>query len=270
MHRHKMKGFTLLEMLLVVAIIAILLAIGIPAYTSSLAQAKKTVCLSNRRTLLSAVNMEYLLGSYSSLEEGFHEQYEEKGETTYVCPEGGVFSWVKDSEEKGHILCSYHDKGAGGGEAGGGEAGGGEAGGGEAGGGETGDGETGGNKLPGTEISLSDNHWPTDRDFQYEWSNVAVSAGGIFQYSDGNYYVVTRDITITKSQAKSGPGGDANGWYATQKISGKVVSYEGNEQKSDLQRGDICKVGDAYYVFKDGGSYGYSPAVSPNQWYKLP
>jgi prepilin-type N-terminal cleavage/methylation domain-containing protein len=247
MNKRIIKGFTLLEMLIVVAIIAILVAIGIPAYQSSLAKAKEAVCLSNRRSLLSVVYSEYLLGNYNSPEEAFNGIYQGENKKTYVCPEDGVFSWVSDSTEEGHIICSFHD------------------------GGESGSGESGGSTYPGTDVVLADNYWPTDDDYtNASVDTIDISPGGIFQYTDGNYYVVTQNISLWKGHATSGPGGDWNNWYGTQKITGKIVTYAENEEKKDLQRGDMCKVGDDYYVYKDGGSWAFSPTTSPGQWYKLP
>ena len=254
MSKRRSDGFTLMEMLIVVAIIIILLAIGIPAVNSSLEKSKLAACRSNRRSLLSVAYSDYLVESYDSPEEAFDDIYNDEDEKKYVCPNGGTFTWVDDSDGKSHLSCSYHDGRGGGDTPGGGD-------------------EPGSPTYPGTDITLEDDgYWPTDEDYKdNENGNVTVKAGGIFKYSDGNYYVVTRDTSMTKSQAASGPGGDVYGWYATQKITGRIVTYSSDsEQKSDLSRGDLCQVGDDYYVFKDGGTWGYSPTVSPGQWYKLP
>lgn len=247
MNNHKTNGFTLLEVLIVIAIIAILIAIGIPTYVSMLTHSKESVCLSNRRALLSVIYAEYMTEGYDSPKKAFDAIYKGEDEETYICPESGLFSWINDSGQGGHITCSFH----GGDDPGNGE-------------------EPGGNTYPGTDISIVNNYWPDDSDFEDQWSSVTVDAGGIFQYTDGNYYVVTKSESITKSQASTGPGGEVYNWYITQKITGKIVTYEGNEQKSDLHRGDICKVGDDNYVYIDGGTYAYSPDRYPSQWYKLP
>ncbi|MCI8725154.1 MAG: prepilin-type N-terminal cleavage/methylation domain-containing protein [Hungatella sp.] len=57
------KGFTLAEMLVVVAIIAILVAIPIPVFTSRMEKAREASDISNMRSAKSAVIMEYLDGS---------------------------------------------------------------------------------------------------------------------------------------------------------------------------------------------------------------
>ena len=54
------KGFTLMELLIVVAIIAILAAIAIPTFSSSLTKAKNAADEANARSLYAAVAMDYM------------------------------------------------------------------------------------------------------------------------------------------------------------------------------------------------------------------
>lgn len=261
----KSLGFTLLEMLLVVAIIAILVAISLPVFTAQLNRASEMACLANRRSLFAVISADYILGEYPSQEAAFHGLYDAKPED-YPCSSGGIYSWSSAESGGGHILCSVHDDSIGGG------------------------GDGGGNPTAptvptvptvpaepdrptfgGTDLPVNNSYWPTPDQFPESWSSISITAGGVFQHTDGQYYVVNQTTSVTKSQAASGPGGDLYSWYATQRLTGRTVVYAGElEQKSDLQRGDLCKVGNDYYVYIDGGSWAYGPTVNPASLYKIP
>lgn len=60
LQRH--EGFTLVEMLIVVAIIAILVAISIPMVSSSLEKAREAVDQANLRDAIALGNIQYLSG----------------------------------------------------------------------------------------------------------------------------------------------------------------------------------------------------------------
>ena len=64
------KGFTLAELLIVVAIIAILVAIGIPAFSTAMERSRETVDLANIR----AAYAEFMAGTLgSAANEGYYE-----------------------------------------------------------------------------------------------------------------------------------------------------------------------------------------------------
>lgn len=63
--RKSKKGFTLMEMLIVVAIIAILVAIAIPVFSAQLSDAKKQVDAANLRSATSMAVVDYLSNSRS-------------------------------------------------------------------------------------------------------------------------------------------------------------------------------------------------------------
>ena len=85
------KGFTLMEMLIVVAIIAILIAIAIPTFNSSLNKAKVATDEANIRSGYASV-MTQLLTSDTAVTDG----------TTYTLKvDGGVTGSAADYETKG-------------------------------------------------------------------------------------------------------------------------------------------------------------------------
>jgi len=54
------RGFTIMELMVVIVIIGVLAAIGVPAYKSMIDRARKQACLANQRTISSAVAMYYV------------------------------------------------------------------------------------------------------------------------------------------------------------------------------------------------------------------
>ena len=62
MKKMNKKGFTLMEMLIVIAIIAILIAIAIPTFTAALEKSRAKTDLANARALKSLVLTKYMDG----------------------------------------------------------------------------------------------------------------------------------------------------------------------------------------------------------------
>ena len=61
----RQKGFTLIELMIVILIIAILVAIAVPVYLAATNSAKRRTCQSNLRTIDSAIN------AYNGFYDGF-------------------------------------------------------------------------------------------------------------------------------------------------------------------------------------------------------
>ena len=96
------KGFTLMEMLIVVAIIVILVAISVPTFTANLDQAKTTADAANYRAAKSAAQVYKINNDI------------ETGTTYYYDAELGDIS---TEEPAGYGECSEHDAPASGEEA---------------------------------------------------------------------------------------------------------------------------------------------------------
>ena len=59
-------------------------------------------------------------------------------------------------------------------------------------------------------------------------------------------------------------------WYKMAQFTGKVWDINDfSSGRNDLNRGDLCKFGNDYYVFKDGGTYSEGPEKRPDQWTKI-
>lgn len=262
----------------VILIIGILVAIAILMYNNSSEKAKATVCADNRaaiervyiayhRSNPSCAGHDFMDGNCPNVEDNIEN---------YTCPAGGEYSYNAAGYQ---MICSIHGPEPVAGpepepepepeptnpgnpenpnpptpDPGGGTPGGG----------------TVPETVPGTNVPLVGSYWPEQSDFPLEWSTFNIKAGGVFRYTDGELYVVTKDTTVTKGQAASGPGGDVYNWYNTQKITGRTIVFpSGSNQVNNAQRGDIYVVGNDVYVWTDGGSWATRPEVDPSKWYKL-
>lgn len=99
------RGFTLIEMLVVIVIIGVLSKIAIPSYTSAVDRAEVGACKANRRILSTAAATYYLDHStYSKLDSSGNPtdeviaisdlaEYVENAETM-KCPAGGNYTIV--------------------------------------------------------------------------------------------------------------------------------------------------------------------------------
>lgn len=92
------KGFTIAELLTVVAIIAVLVAVGIPVFGTSLERSRAAACMANRRSLQSEL-------SYAYMTEG--ESFTRPDISMYTCPSGGTISYTLESG-RFKVECSVH------------------------------------------------------------------------------------------------------------------------------------------------------------------
>ena len=95
------QGFTLIEMLIVVAIIAVLVAIAIPVFANQVDSAKAATCAANRRGYYAELSIAYLEGGTDSMEQ--------VDGSKYTCPSGGTISWEQDATTGViSVNCSVH------------------------------------------------------------------------------------------------------------------------------------------------------------------
>ncbi len=88
------KGFTLAELLIVVAIIAVLVAVAIPVFTAQLEKAAEAADLANIRSAYAEATAELLTGSASSVEKSTPKAQStgkfEKADTTGLTWASGI------------------------------------------------------------------------------------------------------------------------------------------------------------------------------------
>lgn len=96
------KGFTLMEMLIVVAIIAVLVAIAIPTFTSSLNKAKKATDEANVRAGYAVVMMKVLESEMDSTKTAVND-----GTVFYLLKDGTVDTTKTNVTADKAYTCQY-------------------------------------------------------------------------------------------------------------------------------------------------------------------
>jgi len=109
------KGFTLVEIMIVVAIIAIALSIAVPNYFTVSRSAKKTVCISNLKKIAAAVDqyvIEHNIDSGARLnsqqEDDIYANYLRGGVPT--CPSGGEYI-IETIGSNPQVRCTKEENG---------------------------------------------------------------------------------------------------------------------------------------------------------------
>ena len=100
--KREQRGFTLIEILVVVVILGLLAAIVIPAFSEYSSDAHLSVCLENLRLIQGALSIYRLkVETYPASADGLEGYLT----TLPVCPLGGPYDWTL-SDDAYHIRCS--------------------------------------------------------------------------------------------------------------------------------------------------------------------
>jgi len=110
-HKGKGSGFTLMELLIVVAIVAILVAISIPIFAGTVDKASETACLANQTSARHALSITALsTGRALTREEAKKAVESTVGELDRLCPGGGTYALTEDAESCSgwNVNCEKH------------------------------------------------------------------------------------------------------------------------------------------------------------------
>lgn len=96
------KGFTLIELIVVIVILGILAMIAVPRLSGFTGQAKESLCETHRKDLMRLV-VSYMEMEGSDSDLRFQQLVSEYYGDEAICPEGGLVSYAD-----GGIVCSTH------------------------------------------------------------------------------------------------------------------------------------------------------------------
>ena len=91
MRSHHRSGFTLVEIMIVVAIIGLLAAIAIPSFVNARTKSQQNACINNLRQANGAVQ-QYALDNNNAVAGGFNVLVPTYIAKTPVCPAGGAYT----------------------------------------------------------------------------------------------------------------------------------------------------------------------------------
>ena len=285
----KDKGFTLAELLIVVAIIGVLVAIAIPIFTGQLEKSREAVDAANIRSQYAEVISDALLDGTSvngkrkygtvqlkqkkdnwqntELATNLHSVYAQ----VIGAPVANGTAWVEYNDSTGQAILHYE---GGTGNTTGGSTG---EGSGTTGGNTTGgSGNTGGGTTGGTGTNTGSNSvlnglmsgagtWPAPGE------GGTVTVGHIYKLPDDTYYVATKTDTFNEDYPSHYPN-EANYDWSGVKISGTVISSDKVKNGAltvTVHDGDIFQNPDGNLYIWKGNENPWGAPVVYHQWLKI-
>lgn len=108
------KGFTIVELMIVLAIIAIMLAIVVPGYTKSREDSHRNTCMANLRQINSAIDQWVIENKISTgtVPSGGEEDeiYAYLKGSRPKCPSGGIYT-IHAAGDIDQVTCSLSEQG---------------------------------------------------------------------------------------------------------------------------------------------------------------
>lgn len=284
MKQNNNKGFTLAELLIVVAIIGVLVAISIPIFTSQLEKAREATDAANIRSQYAEVMSEAITeGGNVSGKDLFgavelkqkKDQWQSSGlkenlEGVYQDVEGdypkaGGTAWVeyKDDQAILHYEGGSGSSGSGSGNTGGGSTGGGSTGGSDS-GGNTGGGPGGSSALGSLTEQIEKSKDEDLPESIAEGSTYSIKNGNIYGYK-GKVYVALTDKEFNHWY---NPNPDNSNLYVLLEINENTQILDSSSDRNNgIKTGSLYKKDDgSVWIRAYGSDYGWTEPPDGANW----